>query len=371
MDPAELPPPAIVSPAPREVSYGRVEGRVAPGTERVLVRVDGRLLATKPTARRRFALVVSLPHRDVTLRITAVDGAGRRASTAVGPVYGLPRAAAPYEGPIPPLRGYEDPVLALTVRGLARRFPGLCGVFVQDLRTGAGASWNARARFPAASTLKLAIAVELLRQQRGIPAPGTRLGALLWRLLVYSDDRAANELLVAVGGSISGGSARVNAMMRALALADSEMYGGYIVEDSLVRRPIPLEVLGRPYFVGKYTTAWDMARLERALHLAAGARGALVWRFKGGLTPSDARHLLYLLAHARTLGGLSLYLRGDAAVLHKAGWTSKVRHDTGLVYTPSSAFVVTVLTWNGGGVRGGASDVLAGRIARAASERFS
>ena len=104
---------------------------------------------------------------------------------------------------------------------------------------GAGAAWNARARFPAASTLKLAIAVELLSRFRGVPAPRNPLAGVLWRMLVYSDDRAANELLEVIGGSTSGGSTRVNAMMRALGLADSDMYGGYLIEDSLLRRAIP------------------------------------------------------------------------------------------------------------------------------------
>jgi hypothetical protein len=364
-----LPPPAIISPAPREVSFGRIEGRVARGTRQVRVRVGGRLLATKNVFRRRFVLVVTLPQRDVTVRVTAVDARGRRSSTLVGPVFGLPREAAPYRGSIPPLRGYEDRALAATVRRLARRFPGVCGLFVQDLRTGAGAAWNARARFPAASTLKLAIAVELMRRLRGLPPPGSRLSSLLWQMLVYSDDRAANELLEAIGGSTSGGSDRVNAMMWKLGMADSDMYGGYIVEDGIARSPIPLELFGRPSFIGKATTAWDMARLERALHLAAGARGALIWRFRGALTPSDARFLLYLLAHARTRGGLT-YVRGaGVTVLHKAGWIEKARHDTGLVYSRAGAFVVTVLTWNGRGV-GAASDVLASRVARAALTGF-
>jgi hypothetical protein len=188
-------------------------------------------------------------------------------------------------------------------------------------------------------------------------------------MLVYSDDRSANELLEVVGGSTSGGSTRVNAMMRALGLADSDMYGGYLIEDSLLRRAIPLEIVSRPSFIGKATTAWDLARLERALHLAAGARGALIWRFRGVFTPSDARYLLYLLAHARTRGGLNYARGGGVTLLHKAGWTSKVRHDTGLLYSHRGAFVVTVLTWNGRGV-GSASDVLAARIARAAAARF-
>jgi hypothetical protein len=362
-------PPAIYSPAPREVSFGRIEGRAGAGTTEIRVRVDGRLVATKPVSRRRFVVVVPLPARDVTLRVSAVDARGRHASTLVGPVFGLPNEVAPYAGPVPPLRGYEDAALAWQVRAMARRFPGSCSFFVQDLRTGAGAAWNARARFPAASTLKLAIAVELMRELRGVPAPGSRLAALLWRMLVYSDDRAANELLEVIGGSTSDGAARVNTMMRVFGLADSNMYGGYLIEDSLMRRAIPLEIVSRPSFIGKYTTAWDLARLERALHLAAGARGALIWRFRGAFTPSDARYLLYLLAHARTRGGLNALRGGGVTLLHKAGWTSKVRHDTGLLYSRRGAFVVIVLTWNGRGV-GSASDLLATRIARAASGRF-
>jgi hypothetical protein len=143
-----LRPPAIYAPAPREVSFGRVEGRVSKGTSEVRVRIDGRLVATKTVTRPRFALVVALPQRDVTIRVSAIDGRGRHASTLVGPVFGLPRGAAPYAGPIPALRGHEDAALARTVRSLGRRFPGICGLFVQDLRTGAGAAWNARARFP-------------------------------------------------------------------------------------------------------------------------------------------------------------------------------------------------------------------------------
>ena len=56
-------------------------------------------------------------------------------------------------------------------------------------------------------------------------------------------------------------------------------------------------------------------------------------------------------------------------VLHKAGWITKARHDSGLVYSSGGAFVVSVLTWNGGGV-GSASDVLATRVARAAIDRL-
>jgi beta-lactamase class A len=347
-----LPPPALTAPAPYEASFGRVAGRVGPGTTRIRVFVGERLAAEKDLVRRRFALNVDLPRADVTIRVVALDATGRRAGTSVGPVFGLPRRAA--------LLGAarrHDPALARAVRALARGFPGTCAVYVHDLRTGRSATWNDRMPFPAASTLKLAIAVELLRSLRVTPRPGTRLDVPLRRMLTYSDSKAANQLLTAIGGSTSGGSARVNASMRALGLTNTDMYGGYIVETEQA-----------PTFVGKRTTAWDLARLARLLHLAAGARGLLVTRFRGQFTPDDARYLLYVLAHVREPGRLSRFLTG-AAVLHKAGWIGKARHDSGLVYWPGGAFAVSVMTWNARGV-GEASDVFAGRVARVALDRF-
>ena len=348
-----LPPPVLSAPAPYEVSFGRVAGRVAPGTRRIRIFVGRQLVAEKDLVRRRFSVDVELPRRDLSIRVTAFDAAGRRSSTLVEPVFGLPRSAATQGA-----AWRADAALSRSVRALARSFRGASAVYVHDLRSGRGASWNARTPFPAASTLKVAIAVELLRSLHGAPAAGGRTDALLRRMLVHSDSEAANRLLVAIGGSTSGGSARVNSSMRALGLTNTDMYGGYIVENDQIR----------PSFIGKRTTAWDLARLYRLLHLAAGARGELVTRFRGQFTPTDARYLLYVLAHVREPGRLSRFLT-RASVLHKAGWIGKARHDSGLVYWPGGAFVVTVMTWSASGV-GAASDVLAGRIARVALDRL-
>ncbi len=204
----------------------------------------------------------------------------------------------------------------------------------------------------------MAIAVELLRSLRAVPAPGTQTDVLLRRMLIYSDSKAANRLLAQIGGSTSGGSARVNAAMRALGLTNTDMYGGYIVETEQAQ----------PSFIGKRTTAWDLARLDRQLHLAAIAQGLLIARFRGEFTPNDARYLLYVLAHVREPGRLTRFLSG-ASVLHKAGWIGVARHDSGLVYWSGGVFVATVLTWNPRGV-GASSDVLAGRVAFSSLSRF-
>jgi beta-lactamase class A len=319
----------------------------------VIVAIDGRVEAKRDLlgGRRTFDFHIALPLRAVRLTVIAVVDEKRRSSTTVAPVFGLPRTAEPRAPP----RAREDARLARTVRGLARAFPGLCGIFVRDLRTGAGASWNARAEFPAASTLKVAIAIEVLRTLGGPPQPGSTIDRLLRKMLVPSDDKAANALLVWLGGSTSGGSARVNAMVRSLGLYNTDMYGGYDVQ-----------AVG-PSFVGKRTTAWDFGRLLAHLHFAADGRGKLAQRFRGSFVPADARYLLFLLAQAQP-NWLARHLPGgQTVVLHKPGWNSRVRHDGGVVYSQSGAFLVVVMTWSGGSQ----SELLPGRVARAAYARFS
>jgi beta-lactamase class A len=283
----------------------------------------------------------------------------------VGPVFGLPPAGAPRA-----TGSRQDAALARRVRSLTRAFAGISAVYVQDLVTGRGAAWNARARFPAASTLKLAIAVETLRYVPSQPPRGSEVDGLLRAMLIRSDNRAANRLEVLFGGSTSGGSARINSMMRAVGLVDSEMYGGYeIEEDERLARPIPVRVEEQPPVARtKYSTAWDLGRLVRYVHLAAGGRGPLI-RTVTGLTPVEARYLLYLLVHVGDGGKLGRFLPASAAVAHKAGWIATSRHDNGIVYWPGGAFVAAVMTWSPRGV-GSASDVLAGRVAQAALTRF-
>ena len=210
---------------------------------------------------------------------------------------------------------------------------------MQDLRTGRGAAWNAGARFPAASTLKLAIAVTVLRTLGHTPESFTQVSRLLGKMLVSSDNDAANALEVWLAGSTSAGSERVNETMRALGMADSIMYGGY--ETS--RRPaaaaaaIPIRVESQPAFgVGKYTTAADLARLARAVYLAAAGKGPLL---RLGVSGSEARYLLWLLAQVTDRGKLDRFLGAARVVMHKAGWLTNARHDNGIVAYEGGVFV--------------------------------
>ena len=365
-------PPAIEQPAPYELSFGTVAGTAAPGTRRIVVRADGRVLADRPLARRRFKLQVELPLRETTVQVVTVDGKGRRASASTAHVLGAPRAAAPRRR-----AARLDQFLARDVRRAAAAFGPTSGIYVESLTSGAGAAWNARATFPGASTLKLAIAVTALAHLQGAPGHGSYLDRLLRQMLVQSDNAAANAVERAYGGSTSGGSALVNALMRSLGLVDTEMYGGYETdgyEASAVRLPaaaIPLRVESQPAWgYGKRTTARDLAALLRGVWLASVGLGPLR-SAQSGFTPADARYLLYVLAQVGDHGKLDREVGAAAGVrvLHKAGWIGTARHDNGIVFWPGGAFVATVMTYRSGGA-GTASDVLAGRVARIALDRF-
>ena len=338
----------------------------------MLVRAGGRVLADLPLRRRRFRLRVDLPLGEVSVRVVTVDGEGRRASATVPHVLGVPQAAAP--------RGRTarlDGALSLGVRGAAASFGSTSGIYVESLTTGAGAAWNARASFPAASTLKLAIGVTALTRAAETPAHGSALDALLRRMLVDSDNAAANAVERSFGGSTSGGSALVNGLMRSIGLVDTEMYGGYEVEPygtgagRLPAAAIPVRVESQPSWGrGKRTTAWDLARLTKGVWLAAAGRGPLR-AAQPGLTAADARYLLYLLAQVRDGGKLDREVGRvpGVRVLHKAGWIGVARHDSGIVVWPGGACVATVMTYRPSGA-GAESDALAGRVARLALERF-
>ena len=354
-----LPPPAISAPAPREVSFGHVAGVAPRGTRQIIVRVGKYDVAQEPLRGRSFSLNVPMQPGVVDVRVTAVDGRNRRSTSVVAPVLALPIRAGPLQR-----SSRLDPSLARTVRTLVERHGGTAGVYVQDLRTGRGASWNALARFPAASTLKLAIAVTVMRSLEGKPAERTQLARLLGHMLIRSDNEAANQLEVWLAGSTSAGSDRVNETMRALGMNDSLMYGGYETRGTAAAGPIPIRVESQPAFgPGKYSTAWDLARLARSVYLAASGKGPLL---RLGVTGSEARYLLWLLAHASDRGKLDRYLGPGPIVMHKAGWLAGVRHDSGLVAYDGGAFVATVMTWR---VR--AADDLAGRVALAAFARFA
>ena len=164
-----LPPPSIEQPAPRQLSYGLVTGRAARGTTRVVVFANGKRLTSKPLAGRRFTLRVTLPLGDATVRVLTIAHGGRRSAAHVHDVYGVPAGSRPRV-----VAAREDATLQRQLTRVVRSYPGTAGYYVQSLTGGWGAAWNAKARFPAASTVKLAIAATVLSEYGNVRTNGIR-----------------------------------------------------------------------------------------------------------------------------------------------------------------------------------------------------
>ena len=147
-----------------------------------------------PTGRlrqRRFQLRVSLPPGETTVRVVTVDRNGRRQ-----PRHGRARVRAAARRAAPVVRGATyrpDP--------RARRSGGSPGASAaqRDLRPEPGDRGRRRleraAQFPAASTLKLAIAVSRSHATEETPRAGSTLDRLLRQMLIVSDNRTANTVL--------------------------------------------------------------------------------------------------------------------------------------------------------------------------------
>ena len=351
LDAPALPPPAVVAPAPREVSFGLVAGTAPRGTRGIIVRVgNGR------RRRRAAARAVLLAARRAADRATSVQrhrgrrprpplDAGRRARATA--CRREPSRASARRRSIP-----CSPERARARAALWRHD----AASTSRISAPAGAPLGTRARASRrASTLKLAIAVTVLRSLDGKPAAGTQVARLLRqdarRLGQRRRERARGLARRLDVGRLrprqrDDAGARPERLAHVRRLRDRAAARG--------RRPRSRSAsrASRRFGVGKYTTAWDLARLARAVYLAAAGKGPLLAL---GVSGSEARYLLWLLQQVSDRGKLDRFIGTGPIVMHKAGWLPGARHDNGIVSFGGGAYVASVMTWQtprGGRARG-------------------
>ena len=237
----------------------------------------------------------------------------------------------------------RDVRLSLRLAALGETFPGYAAFWIHDLRTGATASWNSDAAFPAASTVKLGVLVAALR--RFGPRP-ERSSA--WRqirdLATWSSNIATNRLLVRLGGSEAAGARIAQAALHRLGATSSTFTGSYRLGTSVSRpagdapRPLPILAYRR-------TTAHDLGRILFELHAAAAGNRLSLRRT--GLSSHEARVALALLLSSDprgdNLGLLRPWIAAEVPMAQKHGWTTYLRHTAAVVYgaRPTIAVVLT------------------------------
>ncbi|HZG36570.1 MAG TPA: serine hydrolase, partial [Gaiellaceae bacterium] len=230
--------------------------------------------------------------------------------------------------------GPTDHELARRLATIGSRFDGWAGIWVHDLRTGRTAGWNADARFPAASTVKLGALVAALRTR---PRPETgRHWYDVRRIGAWSSNLAANRVAREVGyGAVGDG-------LRRLGMHASTYPGPYRATTSRLDAPKP-----PPHRSTRVTTARDLGGALYRLH--AAAVGNRLAQRRVGLTPHQARLALSVLLAPERAGdnvGLLRPWLGRMLVAEKNGWLSDLRTTASLLYRRGAPLIVVVEAWS-------------------------
>jgi hypothetical protein len=323
----------VDDPGSYEAFFGAVRARAPTGAVNATVALDGEVVARAAIARGWLRTRVPRAPRHGRLVVTFLSAAGRVVGRSISEsVWLLPQNAS---SPIPAVR--PDAQLDTALSRAATSFSGISAVYTLDLTTGASGSWNADARFPAASTVKLGVLAAALRHFG--PRPELRSSFYdLRALAAWSSNLAANRLLAKIGGS---GLAE-NELHR-LGAGSSTYTGNYIVGTRLAGRSPPL--VSR-----RVTTARDLGTALMTLERAAV--GDARARARSGLSVHEARVALGLLLSSQPVGdnvGMIRQALGPAIpIAQKQGWLPDARLTAAIVYSARGPRVVVICAYEYG-----------------------
>mgnify|MGYP006269274933 CR=1 FL=1 len=332
----------VDAPRPFEANPGIVSFRSKQPVDAISVRVNGRqykLVTLSKPVKRGVVGPLGLPSRDETVTVVGLHDGHAVGRVSATNVLGLPKAAA-----IARPTTMTPPNAQLRMQRLSRP-AGSAAAWAVNLATGRGASWNAGAKFTAASTAKLPIMITYLIRLKRDPVGAAEWGALQSMIRASSND-AANTMLQAIGGgSVDTGGARVNAVMRRLGAMHSDEAGGYLPNQDRKGLNPPVQINDQPQLkCCKVVTAHDLGVLMQSVVQAAGGTGRA---HAAGLTGRDARVALWLLSHTDYPGLFHPWTHW--VVAHKIGYIDVVWHDVAAVFEPSGTLITVALTENQGG----------------------
>jgi beta-lactamase class A len=239
---------------------------------------------------------------------------------------------------------------------MADSWRGVIGVYVYDLTNDeVVAAINPDTAFAAASTIKMPI---MLNAYINLPEFTEKQQAALRRMIVESDNLAANALLAAsIGGGGTEdaivGAERMSEVLSDLGFRETFQYVPFEAQDYI--RLMKLKVKagpargGKPPYTdaGRYlrTTPREMAMLYVEVDRCARGEGLLLERFADMLTPERCQEMLDNLAEngddRRMVAGLPEGVR----VEHKSGWIADMQADVGIVRSPGGDYVVAIYVY--------------------------
>jgi beta-lactamase class A len=230
-----------------------------------------------------------------------------------------------------------DSALDARLGVLGRAFSGYAAIWVHDLVRGTSAGWNADARFPAASTVKLGVLLAALQRLR-FPERSA-FDHDLRAMTGWSSNLATNLLVKWFGASAA------QIALRRAGAHRSTFPQGYRVGTARA------DVQDQPPIVSaRVTTARDLGRILYVLH--GCALGNVPALRATGLDPGRCGYALRLLLaselRGNNIGLVRPFVSSRIPIAQKNGWLNDARHTAALVYGPGGPKIVVVLTYAAG-----------------------
>lgn len=351
--PPQPPIPTLRAPRPGAAFFGAVVAEAPAGADAADLVVDGSVagpLDLRPDGTARARMLGDAGRHSLEVRFRRGGAVIARAVSRN--VWLLPSSAR--ERVRAPA---ASAALQQRLRDAAARFDGVAGIWVHDLASGRAGSWNAGARLPAASVVKLGVMVEALRRAGARPE-ASRHAPDVAAIGAWSSNLAPNRLMRVIGGPRGA-----EAGLRRLGARSSTYPGDYIVATSAP----PVVTVAQPALATRrVTTAADMGRAITTIHRAA--RGERAARRATGLSLAQARLLLGDLLASQPVGdNLGIIRQGFEAgtpIAQKHGWISSTRITVAVAYTVRGPVVIVVLATGTRVTRAGAA-ALGSEVVRA------
>jgi beta-lactamase class A len=238
-------------------------------------------------------------------------------------------------------------LLALLIVNYLEDFDGIASIFIMDLETGEEISINSDVAMSGMSIVKIPIVLEVFRAiDQPLTAEQTQL--ISDTLVVQSDNFSANLLLDIVAGQDDAylGSDILTQSMQRLGLSNTFIAVPYEEQpkpgnitystpanerEDIITNPDP----------AMQTTAEDMGALLSYIYQCAEFNGgALIAAYDGQVTQEECQQLVGFMKLNHIGSLIEEGVPEEVDVAHKHGWIGDTHGDAGIVYSPSSDYVL-------------------------------
>jgi beta-lactamase class A len=240
------------------------------------------------------------------------------------------------------------------IEAMAKGWKGVAGVYVYDLASGKQiAGLNERTAFTAASTIKVAI---MLNLYINLPKLTATQQAALKKMIVESDNLKANDLLAAAAGgtateSAFNGAEQMSAMLAALGLKNTFLYIPFEAIDFIKLYNVKFKTGPKQGGEAPFTSAsntlrttpYEIAQIYIYLEQCSRGEGVLLEKFSENLTAARCQEMIDWLKQNGDKTRMMSGLPKDVDAAHKSGWIPpQIQADAGIVYSPGGDFIVAI-----------------------------